>query len=724
MNHVGASKPGQFAMIRLGHFQRSYGPITMLDGDPLDGRDLGTLPGGKNPWHNRWVPGGDWVMLPNLSEVTLEKTFDGNGVPQATLQLQNVVYQAIVGVLGIYHAVQRGKLSPLRGFTMLLRTAQQWTEVNEWYELLRRSSQIVVFQGYGNEFAKTFTGLIDKVDMTSNPDRMTVTSRNFAGPLLTEQRLFGNVKDPTIQPPVTFADRDSTYDVEEVSGGAKASSSDLQAAHPARNVTLKGNAYWRSRGRADDDDTEWVQIRLKKGRYEDFYIRPLYAGMEVWVSVYDKDQQEPKVTMGGHGSKPQIKAKVDGAEVRDGWYDPVSGGSWWDLSEAERDARVASGEGIVPGVENGGIPFVKHWKSMDAKGAKFKLGHKFEVGSNSIIRVHFRNLHWVGSRQWFYAGVERLIAYKRKVKKVAKKNKWILVDDVSDVVKIVLMWAGFHEWEVESFGARIDKKKPWVFHQSDFLIDLINYVKQQGDYNFFMGDPTSHDLSLGVPIFRNSRVTAPTPADMIEVKDTDLLTGISVSIDHANRPASIRVRGKEPKKGVRGQRGAKLGEDTTRRIMATYYPPWHRKENIFDPDPGHAFRDANVIRHVVHYDNLLSSKLECKVKAILIALQYSLQDHTGEVEVPGFPGIDLDELLSVVDEGTGANTRIWIAHVRSTFTSGPATKWVTQVGGSLLDVPDNLSMAVDFANALNAARAHMVPAATHPLTMKHLGGSG
>jgi hypothetical protein len=50
----------------------------------------------------------------------------------------------------------------------------------------------------------------------------------------------------------------------------------------------------------------------------------------------------------------------------------------------------------------------------------------------------------------------------------------------------------------------------------------------------------------------------------------------------------------------------------------------------------------------------------------MIAMQYQLQTFTGHIEIPGYPGVELDDQVGVIDEGTGANTRIWAADVQST----------------------------------------------------------
>lgn len=657
--HVGAAKPSLTVGVRRGSFIRARQYFTFLDGSTDDFADL---PGSNLvPWFPKWSPDGEYAALPNVSEVSEQQSFDNNGFMSYTIQLENVVYKSIAGVLGTYHAVARGELSPYIGFVNLGRIQQQWNQVNAWLPFLKGASQLTIWQGYGDEITKVFTGLIDQVDMTSNPDHMTITCRDFGASMLGEQRLFGWNKDPKLKPPVRFVDRQSADQVVAVSGGAKASTEDTEASHPARNVTKKGSSFWLSHGRGGPNVTEWVQIRVKRGRYESIYISPHYAGMDAYISVYGHSRKYAK----GRTEPPQ----ADNVPFGPGWYD--------------------AGIGTVPGAA-GGIPYIKKLSNLPQIGKHFKLPISFEVGDNSIVRISFRNLGFSHSRRDYRAGCDRLIAYWRKRKPEARNNRWILVDDASDVVRVVLRWAGFREWEVENFGVRIPKDQPWIFHQSDFLIDLVNYVKSQGDYTFHMGRPTDHNLSTGVPIFRSTHAVA-APNEVFEVTDHDLLTGISASIKHPTKAHIIRSRGRIPKKG---QRGSRLGEDKTKRVSASYTPPWAR-----------AGDNAGVVRHITNMDPFLETELDCKVACILIAVQQALQSNTGEIEIPGMPGIGLDEQISILDQGTGINSRLWIASRSSTFTTGPDARWTTRLGGSLLDTPDLLNLLVDFLTYMNQQRS-------------------
>jgi hypothetical protein len=57
--------------------------------------------------------------------------------------------------------------------------------------------------------------------------------------------------------------------------------------------------FWLSGGHAGPNHTEWVEITLPKGRYENFYLYPRYPGMEVFVGIKLKTPRQ------GEAGKPR-----------------------------------------------------------------------------------------------------------------------------------------------------------------------------------------------------------------------------------------------------------------------------------------------------------------------------------------------------------------------------------------------------------------------------------
>lgn len=657
--HVGAFKPAQTVRVQRGYMQRQFGEFTMLDGSH---QDFGFVSHGKHnadPWHGVWVDTGPWIDLPNVSSVDTDQqlSVEGIGDPEvATILIENVVAEEINGIAGIFHRIRRGFLAPLRGYRHKGRPHDRDAISNEWFDVLNSGYRIEVKQGYGDAIESTFMGLIDDCDTRSSPDQITITARNM-GALLTDQRLFGWNKARDIPAPIVFADRAKAEKETHAGGHAAASSTD--ASHRPQAVLEEGSkTYWLSQGSVGPDWTEWVQIRLPKGRYTHFFVRPEYAGMEMYLSVFV------------HGAGNTI----DGAPVAEGWVD--------------------TGLGDVPG-DNGGFPFVKHWGSVDDQGMKRKLPFELHCNDNTILRISFRNLHHVTTKGDYRAKVSRLLGYRQALDAKVKSKNWILVDDASDVVKWILMWAGFHEWEVHPMGVSL--REPMVFHQGDYMIDPIKHMVDQGNFVFFVDRPSSDPDSIGVPRFVKNKVTEPAHK-LQEVRDTDLLTGLESKFTKEPLAFIIRVRGalRKPSKG-----GKALGEDKDTRVMATYFPPWSGAHRSIDTDryqPHYPFADrlAGLRKHVTHYDNTIGTEDEALMACLLIAVQEALASFQATIQVPGYPGFRLNEAISVVDTPSGSNSRLWIGNRHSTFTTGPDGAWTMSLAGAMIDTPDILALVIDY----------------------------
>jgi hypothetical protein len=665
-DHVGAYRPRQVVEVQRGVMDRLYQPFTFLDGSKP--KSFGFIQDSKHgaaPWQGQWRATGDWVTVPNVTSVEKNHTFDDNGLATATITIENLITLEWIGHGTTIHMIRRGYMSPWLGFTALSRMRKSLQQSNEWLGILNGGYKIRVKQGYGDQLKTVFVGLIDDTDVRAKPDEIVVTCRDF-GELFTDQRVFGSNKAMEIRPPVIFCDRLRADNTKKVGTNAKASS-EAGSSYKAANVLKVGDdKSWRSQGHDDPGVTEWVQIDAPPGRYTSFWLWPDMNGLEAYISVYVHS------------------GTVDGSLVSESWVD-LNGGD------------------TVPGA-NGGIPYTRHIPGMSDKGQERELGCEIVADGPIAIRVSFRNLQpvVVGSgvtggstiSSDFYAGVNRMVAYQRKRKKEAKQKHWILIDDAADVLRWVCMWAGFHEWDIEDFGVRI--KEPLAFHQSDFLIDIINHMKEQGEFVFFMGLPSADDDSIGVPTFRRTRALKPSQNKVEEVRDTDLLTGVDAKSSKAALSYIIRVRGKAIKGGVA------LGEDTEKRVQYTYFPPWSGAHHsiatgAYDHTSG-GFIDrlSGLRKHEVRTDPLAENVNECAMGCILIAIQQALAAETAIIEIPGHPGLELDEHISVVSDVAGVNSMLWLASVSSSFTVGTETEWKTTVGGSRIDTPEMQALANDY----------------------------
>jgi hypothetical protein len=651
-NHVGAARPIQLVRIRRGEFRRRF--------DAWPGDDVNASMPGKSatkPWQAFWTPLDDWRELPNVVEATVDQDFDKNGTQGATVQIDNVFMAEQDAGNGPFHKILRGFFAPFRGYAVPWSPNKHPVGKNEWYRYLNAATQIEIWQGYGLELVNVYTGLTDSIDLSSAPDQVTITSRDF-GMQLTDQRNIGYCKDRTLaRKPTVFADRKHSEKVDHVGTAGPNDCSSSIPGHPARYVADKAGdtTSWISANRYWPDNTEYVQIRLPAGRYESWYMHPSYDGMECWVSVFSRGLK-----------KHPNKVRVDGRLVDTGWLDLAGGDE-------------------IPGEVDGHHHYIKHYPTIGNEGAWHPLGHTLELGDDSVLRVSFRKLREVqiDGETRYRAGVRRLIAAKRKTVAEASKGKWILVDDVSDIVKVVLRWAGFKEWEIESTGVRVPEGTQWTFDHNATLMDIIKKCQDTTGFTFFMGDPSGNndEYSIGVPIFRTPNVIGMFDLGREQIRDTDLLTGIQVRWDSSTLPEIIYIRGKETKrkgkKGRAGTGGIPFGEDDTLRIQASYRPPWTKRSAT-----------GGVIRHFVQTYNSLRTRKQLEVAARLVALNGALQSTTAIIEIPGNPAITLDSIVGVQDEGTGTNTRLYVASRSSVFHQSAETSWKMTLGGSLIDVPD------------------------------------
>jgi hypothetical protein len=229
--YIGAAAPFQRAFVRKGHFTHGYaawaGPAIAAAVSADDHRG--------EPWQATWVADGDWIELPGVVEVKFDQRLgdDENGITSATITADNILRTEVAGTVDgvsvLFHAIQRGGLAPFYGYAAAGRP--DGPDPTSWSMLFARKLQIKVEQGWGEDtVVKTWTGLLDKTDMNSSPTTMTLTARDFAGPTLAEQRFFGNVKDPQLRQPVTFADPLAADDA--VPRGYSASASDSAGSHP------------------------------------------------------------------------------------------------------------------------------------------------------------------------------------------------------------------------------------------------------------------------------------------------------------------------------------------------------------------------------------------------------------------------------------------------------------------------------------------------------------
>lgn len=651
-------------------------------------------------WKGQWTPTGDWVILPQIQSADFTTSFQsvGSGTGGSssgqtssvlTAVMDNIQFEPVIGVSGLYHTIKRGYFSPLRG-TKVNSRPSLWPR-SEWTDALNGGYQIELWEGYGDAadstcipllhpeelvvdgvttmtcaptdaaIKRTWTGIIETCNITSSPDIITMTARDF-GLMFTDQRCMGWNKAREIRAPVHFNDRKQAQGQIEIQGPLNVDS----------GLAIPGHG-WQSGPYDDPTNVAWIEMTLPAGYYEDFF----------WAPEFDDQQMYVSLKMGPGGG-----FKRTGTHFDEGWVD--------------------LGLGSVPG---GGPPWIRHWHDVIKYARRWALDNDetsgYNVPDGTVLRLSFTDLtipEGFPDGHWF-AGGNGFNAYKFGTDPsvdpglLVNATHWILVEDASDVVRMVLIWCGFQEWNVESFGWTLAHEK--IYNENSFFMDIINDSLAEGNFMFWMGPPTNDDRSIGVPNFQHQTATDPTPAGILTVRDSDLLEDAEPVWDNSDLPYVMRYRGKISKTGQT------LDQDLVKRYEATYYPPWtgdayspvSKKRHSVRPN-----RVAGIRRHFTQTLGAtstvgLESDEECLFACLLAAIQYAVQMYTCTIQISGYPGLDLQKHIQVIDQGSGVNGRLWIASLESHHKMGPQGSWHMTVGGSLIDSTDMFLIRRDYAAA-------------------------
>jgi hypothetical protein len=410
---------------------------------------------------------------------------------------------------------------------------------------------------------------------------------------------------------------------------------------------------------------------LPAGEYSSFYFNSATEHLELYVGVLAKAR--------GDKNSGYTHPTINGQKIEDVDIQYVATQS----DNAGHDVKVGWLDlgSDVPG-EKGGWAYQGFVASSKNGGQEIPLIGSFVVGDDSVLRIGIRNLQYVDEilpdgTHVYQATVRTLQGIKRSLTSEAVAGRWIVINDVVEIVQCCLRWAGFKNWEVEPSGVNLQEN--YTVDKSQTFMDVINVIKQMLGFTFFIGEPRddTDDQDLGYPIFRNNRVfeniTGPTEI----ISDDNLLTAAKVSISNQDEVFIIRCR------GIAVNNGVPLGSDQVKRIMYTYLPPWF--ENM-----------AGVVKHLTHVDQLFTTLADCQFGCYLIALQIALSKYTVIVDLPGHPGIGLDTLQTAIDRGQGLNSRIYVTNRTSEMQLGADGYYTTELGGSLVDTPDVVGIVKDF----------------------------
>jgi hypothetical protein len=664
---VGVARPRAKIEIRRGRFVRRYHAGNEWGG-PIFGDIAGGVPG---LWYADWVPEEEWIEIGGLMDHRVEQSFQGNGIGAASITIDNTVMQEIAGVVGTFHKLMHGWFTPLRGYDPTGRP-KAGVDQSPFFQKLP-NAQIRLHTGYGDEQPTTFLGLIDDIETGNAPETASISARDMGGPMLVDQHFFGWAKEPKIRDPVIFMPR-AQAEKRDMRGGGAAASSEW-AGYPARGVVAKGSHNaWLSEAHDTSEVTEWIEIHVPAGHYRAIYINASFDH-ELFIGVMAKPRGTNTKLLArwvpNEGTAGAILLDESYLDVK-GYVDSPDGGPSKPFGWVKFDANV------VPG-ENGGFPYIEHReRATPGRGMRIPFGGELELGADSVIRVGIRHLSKVDRS--YRAGVLRLQAEARLPTDEAKKARYVLIDDVTQIVECVLRWAGFKTWEVESAG--VDLKQKFVVDKGKAFIDVVNEIKEMLGYSFFMGEPRddADDQDLGYPIFRETRILNPNQSRTEQITEADLLTQGRYRLSNEDERYIIRARGKalSRKKG-----GRWLSGDKSDRAMFVYRPPWHDGM-------------AGIIKHLTHADPKMETIADCQQAALLIALQIALGKYTGTIAIPGTPHVGLDTAISLFDRTVGINSRFYVSNRIQTFTGGEQAKYVTELGGGFADTPDVLAVAADY----------------------------
>jgi len=671
MKHVGTARPALRVFVRKGHLERHYESLP-------DDQVFSYVPGLKGPnwvYYAEWVADTDYIEVPNVKDAKGDQDYSQNGVESVSLTFDNIAMVQQTGKLGtLFHLIERGYYAPQRG-NKPPSGGERVASKNSWFDTWKdKATQIAIVAGYGEAVIPLFVGLVDNVRVTSRPDTIVATCRSM-GQFLTDQHTFEDAKNIWVKDPITFCDRQKADDLTNEANTAE--SKDDMPGHPARfAVDGSDTTDWLSDAYTNANGQTYIEVPLPAGRYEDFKVLPSFDGLECYVSVFATNDSVP----GGGAAR-----RTDGSVVGEGWIN---------------DGPQVPGQTIHRTNHIGGL------KQATADYPVKEGGGGYVIGNNSRLRLWFTNLHKAvsdnGKGYTHRAGLTNLEIFKRTRNSTAQQEHWILVDDVSDIVKTVLQWVGLTEWEIESVGVRLKDKL--VFDRQTFLIDIIKKIAELTSYVFYVKAPEEFDvdnlhpgnptnLSMGIAVFRQGSAMKLNPPDRVEaLRETNLLTSAEATFDANVLPQSIRVRGKAVGAKEKSTDIHPLGADPTFRYQYSYRPVWAR---------GGSSGQAHLRRHELHYDYLLRSVYECKIACLFIAFRAALESAKAEIEIPLWPLIQLDHQVLLFDTGTGLSSRLWVTNRSWNYSSGEKVEFKMNLGGALLDINDVAETRVELERALN-----------------------
>ena len=222
---VGDAAPTHRVTVTRGLMDKDYKTfVPAYEGAIQGNSSFGTIKGGNNhkPWHGFFRATVDPKELPNFLSIKWQQEFCQKGARTLTLEVENILFKAVVGVQGVYHQIRRGVLSPWLGLKLAGRfIPPNWAQEEEWFEVLDNGYRVDVWEGYGDQLCRTFVGFIEDADIETQPDRITITARDLSI-LFTDMRVVGFNKAPEMGGvAITLSDKKSAEKEEKSAAKVK-----------------------------------------------------------------------------------------------------------------------------------------------------------------------------------------------------------------------------------------------------------------------------------------------------------------------------------------------------------------------------------------------------------------------------------------------------------------------------------------------------------------------
>lgn len=589
-------------------------------------------------------PQGDPKELPNVRSVTWARDADQD-VATCTIALVNteVLEDEEFPIAG--EIDQPGYYTPTRGASVY---SSKWGHIaNEWAGYLFPDSIVRTYEGYGcdpdvppeldTNLAITGTWMIDKVTLNARGE-LTLNCRD-TGRLLLDHQIFAPVVPEDFYPllfenwdgKVNLGNRNPNtgklrVSVDDTSNTPWIGSGTVSGHKPSYVLDGKPGTYWLSIGNDRPSRRfayEWVQLKTHgKAKVNEVRFRSVRKGYVAYVSVF-------------------------------------ANGSWQGAHTIDYDEA-----GI--GMNGADIPYVKSHRvgSEAVQVVRFP-----EIKGATKVRVTFGNLQYFNNGPYHYrAGIREISVFGSADKKIPTSGQLTpgpegsnpgRYQDYTNIVKLLCAWGGFFWPKNAYFRATDGTHIPATFTKNDDKV--LGHGVNGRVWGDFQDSGTSGPSPLGSENFDKKSL-------MDGIKYIKDILGFMFQIDETGavvwRMPNVHDRGNWVTLSTtpgRTSRMYTLHEDTLLTDFVATLDSTNVREKILVSDltgklastaRGYNPNPVGLRRIAAWTDQNFTSKKETRVMAELIAVRALFSYRTGSVTIPGFPGLQVDDQVRIVERVT------------------------------------------------------------------------